>query len=77
MSVCVTERERNQFPSVLLHPPPLAGEFSASYGEMSRRSGVAAEEDKSPSGILPDTFPSWNDGVAKSAIVGFVSRAIT
>jgi len=30
---------------VLLHPPPLAREFSASYGEMSRRSGVAAKED--------------------------------
>jgi hypothetical protein len=30
---------------VLLHPPPLAREFSASYGAISRRSGVAAEED--------------------------------
>jgi hypothetical protein len=38
-SVCVSTRERNQFPSVLLHPPPLACESSASYGEMSRRSG--------------------------------------
>jgi hypothetical protein len=43
--MCVSTRERNQFPSVLLHPPPLAYEFSASYGEMSRRSGEAAEED--------------------------------
>jgi len=30
---------------VLLHPPSLAFEYSASYGEMSRRSGVAAEAD--------------------------------
>ena len=35
----VSTREWNQFPSVLLHPPPLASEFSASYGVMSRRSG--------------------------------------
>jgi hypothetical protein len=34
-----------RFPSVLLHPPPLAREFIASYGEMFRRSGVAAKED--------------------------------
>jgi hypothetical protein len=33
------------FPGVLLHPPSLAFEFSASYGEMSRRSGEAAKED--------------------------------
>ena len=31
-----------RFPSVLLHSPPLAHEFTASYGEMSRRSGSAA-----------------------------------
>ena len=37
------ERRPLRFPSVLLHPPPRA--FIASYGEMSRRSGVAAEED--------------------------------
>jgi predicted dienelactone hydrolase len=36
---------RIQFPSVRLHPPSLARGFVASYGEMSRRSGVAAEED--------------------------------
>ena len=30
---------------MLLHPPPLAVEFSASYGEMSRRSGFAAKAD--------------------------------
>jgi hypothetical protein len=35
----------NRFPSVLERPPPLARELGASYGEMSRRSGVAAEED--------------------------------
>jgi hypothetical protein len=33
------------FPIVLLHPPSLAPRFIASYGEMSRRSGVAAKED--------------------------------
>ena len=43
--MCVSTRDRDQFPSVLLHPPPLARELSESYGEMSRRSGVAAEED--------------------------------
>jgi len=31
-----------RFPSVLLHPPSLAFEISASYGVMSRRSGFAA-----------------------------------
>ena len=36
---------RNCFPSVLLHPPPLASAFVASYGEMSRRSGEAAKVD--------------------------------
>ena len=36
--VCVSAREEIRFPSVL-HPPPLAREFRASYGEMSRRSG--------------------------------------
>jgi len=35
----------HRFPSVLLHPPSLASEFSASSGEMSRRSGFAAEAD--------------------------------
>ena len=40
------------FPSVLLHPPPLASEMRASYGEMSRRSGAAAKED-SHSDISP------------------------
>ena len=45
VSVCVSTRERNQFPSVRLHPPSLAREFIASYGEMSRRSGSAAEAD--------------------------------
>ena len=30
---------------MLLHPPSLACEFSASYGEMSRRSGEAAKAD--------------------------------
>ena len=39
MPVWVSTRGRNLFPSVLLHPPSLAFEFSASYGEMSRRSG--------------------------------------
>jgi hypothetical protein len=34
-----------RFPSVLLHPPPLASDFSASYGEMSRRRGFAAKAD--------------------------------
>jgi hypothetical protein len=43
--VCVSTRGGSQFPSVLLHPPPLAPDFIASYGEMSRRSGVAAEDD--------------------------------
>jgi hypothetical protein len=43
--VCVSARERNQFPSVLVHPPPLAFEASARYGEMSRRSGEAAKAD--------------------------------
>jgi hypothetical protein len=28
-----------------VHPPPLASEYSASYGEMSRRSGEAAKAD--------------------------------
>ena len=28
-----------------VHPPPLASEFRASYGEMSRRSGKAAKAD--------------------------------
>jgi hypothetical protein len=43
--VLLAESHRNRFPSVLLHPPSLAFESSASYGEMSRRSGEAAEED--------------------------------
>ena len=29
--MCVSTRERNQFPSVLLHTPPLASEFGAGY----------------------------------------------
>ena len=45
MSVCVSTRGQNLFPSVLLHPPSLACEFVASSGEMSRRSGFAAEAD--------------------------------
>ena len=44
-SVCVGGVGPLRFPSVLLHPPPLAREFSASYGEMSRRSGFAAKAD--------------------------------
>lgn len=43
--VCADARGRICFPSVRLHPPSLASESSASYGEMSRRSGEAAEED--------------------------------
>jgi len=43
--VCVSTRGGSQFPSVLLHPPTLASESIASYGEMSRRSGFAAEAD--------------------------------
>jgi hypothetical protein len=39
VSMCVSTRGRNLFPSVLLHPPSLAFTFSASSGEMSRRSG--------------------------------------
>jgi hypothetical protein len=35
------QSSREHVPSVLLHPPPLASAFSASYGEMSRRSGCA------------------------------------
>ena len=38
---------------MLLHPPPLASEFRASYGEMSRRSGFAAKADNHS-----DTSPS-------------------
>jgi hypothetical protein len=49
------EARRSRFPSVLLHPPPLAREFIASYGEMSRRSGVTAEEDNHS-----DISPFWN-----------------
>ena len=45
VSVPLGERRQIRFPSVLLHPPPLAFEFSASYGEMSRRSGEAAKAD--------------------------------
>ena len=37
--MCVSTRGRNLFPSGLIHPPALAFESSASYGEMSRRSG--------------------------------------
>jgi hypothetical protein len=37
VSVCVSTRGGNRFPSVLLHPPPLASPFSVSDGEMSRR----------------------------------------
>ena len=32
VSVSLGERRRIRFPSALLHPPPLAPEFSASYG---------------------------------------------
>ena len=46
--MCVSTRRESQFQSVLLHPPSLAPEFIAIYGEMSRRSGVAAEEDNHP-----------------------------
>jgi hypothetical protein len=35
--------------------PPLASEFSASYGEMSRRSGFAAKADNHS-----DISPLWN-----------------
>ena len=40
----VDRRPRVEFLSVL-HPPSLACDSSASCGEMSRRSGVAAKED--------------------------------
>ena len=59
MSVCVTERGRNQFPSVLLHPPPLACESSASYSEMSRRSGylsAGARSAKVDAALADDQF---------------------
>jgi hypothetical protein len=45
VSVLLGERGQFRFPSVLLHPPPLVFESSASYGEMSRRSGEAAKAD--------------------------------
>jgi hypothetical protein len=45
VSVLLSAARRNRFPSVLLHPPPLACAVRASYGEMSRRSGFAAEAD--------------------------------
>jgi hypothetical protein len=50
--VCVSTRGRSQFPSVLLQPPSLARECIASYGEMSRRSGIGAKADN-PSDISP------------------------
>jgi hypothetical protein len=55
-SVCVSTRDVSQFPSVLLHPPPLAGDFVASYGEMSRRSGAAATEPDISNRYEPDAL---------------------
>jgi hypothetical protein len=61
VSLPLGERHQNRFPSVRLHPPPLAREFIASYGEMSRQSGAAAKEDNH-SDISPF---KWNQQFAR------------
>src|SRR6476620_4518055 len=66
--MCVSTRERIQFPSVLLHPTSLASVFSASDGDMSRRSGVPAEADNH-SDISPfDSLRSLTAGRRRNCV---------
>ena len=71
VSVCVSTRGRNLLPTVRLHPPSLACEFSASYGEMSRRSGDlsaearSAEEEAEEEDNHSDISPSLESTVCK------------
>jgi hypothetical protein len=58
---------------VLLHPPPLACAVRASYGEMSRRSGFAAEADNH-SDIAPFSIyglPAVKDQTCKFAATSY------